>query len=108
MLDTYKYKVDFSKAKNHFEIHDILKNSLDFPDDYAGHYYALWDCLTDMLGDISIIEIVGFDHVKDVCKEDYEDIMKLLKKTKHAYNDRFSDRFFVTIIHEDGSCEEID
>lgn len=107
MLDKYSYRVDFSKAKNHWEIHDILKESLDFPDYYAGHSYALWDCLTDMLGDISFIEIIGLENVKKQCEEDYEEIMRLLKKTKHAYENKFSDRFFVTIVHEDGTREEL-
>ena len=108
MLETYRYKVDLSIAKNHWEIHEILKHSLDFPDYYAGHYYALWDCLTDMLGGINHIEILGLNNVKKICKEDYENILKLFKETKHAYNNKFSDRFFVTIIHEDGTREEVE
>jgi hypothetical protein len=60
-----------------------------------------------MLGDISFIEIIGLENVKKQCEEDYEEIMRLLKKTKHAYENKFSDRFFVTIVHEDGTREEI-
>ncbi len=107
MLETYRYRVDLSKAKNHWEIHDILKEALDFPDYYAGHPYALWDCLTDMLGGINYIEILGMENVKKISAEDYKEILSLLKETKHAYDDKFFDRFFVTIVHEDGTREEI-
>lgn len=107
MLETYKYTVDFSKAKSHVEIHEIIKGSLDFPDYYAGNYYGLWDCLTDMLGDINYIEVLGLENVKSISSEDYTDILRLLSATKHAYDDAFSDRFFVTIVHGDGTREEI-
>ena len=107
MLKTYKYRVDFSEIKHFIEIHEVLKRDLDFPDYYGGNLDALWDCLTDMLGDISFIEIIGLENVKKQCEEDYEEIMRLLKKTKHAYENKFSDRFFVTIVHEDGTREEL-
>lgn len=43
MLDTYKYKVDFSEVQHYIEIHEILKRDLDFPDYYGGNLDALWD-----------------------------------------------------------------
>ena len=50
MPNTYRYKVDFKDVKHFYEIHEVLKRDLDFPDDYGGNLDALWDCLTDMLG----------------------------------------------------------
>ena len=60
MLDTYRYKVDFKEVKYYIDIHEVLKRDMDFPDYYGGNTDALWDCLTDMLGDPSYIEIFGF------------------------------------------------
>ena len=60
-----KYIVDFSKVKYYIEIHEVLKRELDFPDYYGGNTDALWDCLTDMLGDPSHIEIFGFEDIKE-------------------------------------------
>ena len=108
MLETYRYKVDFSKAKDRKEIHKIIKSTLDFPDYYAGNYYGLWDCLTDMLGEINYIEIHGAENLEKISPEDFKDIFQLLKAAKHAYDDAFSNRFFVTIVHEDGTREEIE
>ena len=107
MLDTYRYKVDFSEVKHFIEIHEVLKRDLDFPDYYGGDLDALWDCLTDMLGDVSIIEIYNSESLSKKYLEYWKDIVEVFKDTKHAYNDKYSDRFFVTIVHEDGTREEI-
>ena len=107
MLKTYKYSVDFSNVKHFIEIHEVLKRDLELPDYYGGTMDALWDCLTDMLGGINYIEIHGFDIIKKKYPEESREIYSIIKKTKHAYSDKYSDRFFVTIIHEDGTCEEI-
>ena len=108
MLEVYKYKVDFSEVKDYIEIHEVLKRDLDFPDYYGGNLDALWDCLTDMLGGINYIELHGFDVIEKRYPEESKEIYSILQETKHAYNDKYSDRFFVTIVHEDGTREEID
>lgn len=105
MLNTYKYKVDFSSAKDCRDIHIILKESLNFPDYYGGHLDALFDCLTDMLGAISIIEIHGIEKLEKYDGYDKR-VIDVFRDAKHVY-DEFSDRFFVTIVHEDGTREEI-
>ena len=105
MLNTYKYKVDFSGVKDYRDIHGILKESLDFPDYYGGHLDALFDCLTDMLGTISIIEIHGLEKLEKYDGYDKR-VIDIFRDAKHVY-DEFSDRFFVTIVHEDGTREEI-
>ena len=107
MLKTYKYNVDFSEAKHFIEIHEVLKRDLDFPDYYGGNLDALWDCLTDMLGGINYIEIHGFDVIEKKFPEEIKGIRSVLQETKHAYNNKYSDRFFVSIIHPDGTREEI-
>jgi ribonuclease inhibitor len=108
MLDTYKYKVDFSEVEDFMEIHEVLKHDLGLPDYYGGNTDALWDCLTDMLGDSSHIEIVGFENVEKRYKVEWEGIVKILKKAKHACNDEYSSTFVVTLVHEDGTHEEIE
>ncbi len=105
MLNTYKYKVDFSGVEDYWDIHGILKESLNFPDYYGGHLDALFDCLTDMLGAISIIEIHGIEKLEKYDGYDKR-VIDVFRDAKHVY-DEFSDRFFVTIVHEDGTREEI-
>ena len=107
MLDTYRFKVDFSNVENYWDIHKILKNSLNFPDYYGGHLDALYDCLTDMLCDISIIEVYGLEKIAKYGNYDKR-IKEVFYVSTHAFDNEFSDRFFVTIIHEDGTREEIE
>ena len=102
-----KYIVDFSKVKHYIEIHEVLKRDLDLPDYYGGNTDALWDCLTDMLGDPSYIEIIGFEDVQQRYKNEWDSVIEIFKKAKHAYNDQYADRFFVTIVYQDGRREEI-
>ena len=102
-----KYTVNFSKVKHYIEIHEALKCDLDFPDYYGGNTDALWDCLTDMLGDPCHIEIIGFEVVRQEFKNEWESVIRIFKKAKHAYNDMYSNSFIVILVHEDGSREEI-
>lgn len=102
-----KYIVDFSKVKYFIEIHEVLKRELDFPDYYGANTDALWDCLTDMLGDPSHIEVCGFEDIKERYKNEWDSIISIFKKAKHAYNDKYSNSFIVILVHEDGTREEI-
>ena len=109
MLDTYKYKVDFSEVKYYAEIHEVLKRDLDFPDYYGGHLDALFDCLTDqLLSGRTYIEIFGFERIEKSFADEWQGIVEVLQDTKHAYGDKYTDRFFVTLIHDDGRREDID
>ena len=45
------YTLDFSKVNYINEVHQIIKDELDFPDYYGMNWDAFWDCLTDMVGD---------------------------------------------------------
>jgi len=102
-----KYIVDFSKVKYYIEIHEVLKRDLDFPDYYGGNTDALWDCLTDMLGDPSQIEIFGFENVREKYKSEWERIVQIFSMAKHAYSDKYSHSFRVIFVHQDGTREEI-
>lgn len=107
-MDTYKCKVDFSGVKYFSEIHEVLKRDLDLPDYYGGHLDALWDCLTDqLLSGLTHIEIVNFEKISTAFSEEWKGIMKVFRDTKHAYGDKYSDRFFVFMVWDDGTREEI-
>ncbi len=105
MLEKKYYKVDFSLAKNLWDVHSILGDKLKFFE-YYGDLDSLYDSLTNMLCDISIIEIHGMERLKEFNGYDKR-VRDVFFDAKHAYDDEFSDRFFVTIVHEDGTREEI-
>lgn len=107
MLDTYRYKVDFQGVRYYIEIHEVLKRDLNLPDYYGGNTDALWDCLTDMLGDPSYIEIYGFENVEKQYKSEWDSIIRTFKDAKHAYENKYADKFIVRLIHKNGKVEEI-
>ena len=106
-LDVYRYRLDFAKVENYIDIHKIIMRDLDFPDYYGGNMGALWDCLTDMLCDISYIEIYNIENIKKFKNYD-EQLLKILTECKHAFDNKFSDRFFVTIYYKEGTKKEIE
>ncbi len=59
-----RYTLDFSKVTGMDEVHQIIKEELDFPDYYGRNMDALWDCLTDMVGDPLHIELIGFERMQ--------------------------------------------
>ncbi len=95
MLKTYRYKVDFSEAKHFIEIHEVLKRYVDFSDYYGVRLGALGDRLTDMLGGVNYIEIQGFSNIMKKYPEESKEIYSLLQETKHAYENMYSNRFFI-------------
>ena len=102
----FNYKVDFSSLEDYGQIHKILKESLKFPDYYGGNLDALFDCLTDMLSWESHIEIYGLENLEKYNGYDKR-LIKVFSDAKNDCNGRFSDRFFATIVHKDGTREEI-
>ncbi len=61
MLETKHYKADFSTVKSKRDIHHILNKSMNFFD-YYEDLDSLYDCLTNMLCHISIIEIHSIEN----------------------------------------------
>ena len=106
MLEICNYKVDFKAVRNYWDIHEILNESLQFAENYGGDLDSLYDCLTDMLCDISIIEIYGIEKLKKYNGYDQK-LIEVFSEAKHDWGDEYSDRFLVTIVHEDGTREEI-
>ena len=105
MLEKHHYKVDFSNVKDFWDIHTTLEKDLDFFD-YYGDLDSLYDCLTDMLCYISIIEIHNIDKLAKFDNYDKR-LLDVFHDAKHDWGDEFSDRFSVTIVHQDGTREEM-
>ena len=102
-----KYLIDFSKVESFIQIHEVLMRDLDFPDYYGGNLDALWDCLTDMLGDSSYIEIIGFERLENRYGGEWKKILQTIKEVKNECKDKYSGSFIVVLIHADGTREEI-
>ena len=92
------YVVDFSKIKYYGEIHEILKEAFDFPDYYGKNWSALWDCLTDMLGEIINVEIYGLSVVREKFDDTADKLIGIMKRWKHCDDDEYCDKTRIFII----------
>ena len=99
------YIIDFSNMKTHWEIHQIIKEGLDFPDYYGCNWSAFWDCLTDMYGDPIHIEILGLDVIEQKFDGAAEKMISILEKFKHFNNDLFAKDIKIEIVSENGKKE---
>lgn len=94
------YVVDFTNVKNYFDMHFIIRDSLDFPDYYGCNWSAFWDCLTDMItldGKLHI-EIIGLDIIKEKFDDSADMILKILKRFKHFGNSKYAEQIEIDII----------
>ena len=87
--------------KTHWEIHQIIKEGLDFPDYYGCNWSAFWDCLTDMYGDPIHIEIIGLEVIERKFGDAAKKMIEILKRFKHFNNDLFSDSIKIEIVSGD-------
>ncbi len=89
----YEYKnpciVDFSGVKYYSEIHEIIKEAFDFPDYYGKNLDALWDCLTDLSGEVIHVEIHGMSVIRERFDTTAEELIGIFKEWKHYAGDRF-------------------
>ena len=99
------YTLDFSKVNSIQEIHQIIKDELDFPDYYGMNWDACWDCLTDMICDPIHIEIIGIERVQNKFSNDAEIMLRILKRLKHHYNDKYKSRVKIEIVVGEGRYE---
>ena len=106
-LDTYCCKVDFSKVNCKSDIHNLLSKALGFTEHNVENFDELWEYLLQSLYTrITKIEIFGIEKVKNY-ENYYEQLIDMFAKAKHAYNGRFINRFYVTVVNKDGSKVEI-
>ena len=62
-MEKKKYRLDFKGINTKEELHQLLKEELNFPDYYGANLDALYDVLTDMK-DIEI-EIINFKYFQE-------------------------------------------
>ena len=92
------YVIDFSNMKTHWEIHQIIKEGLDFPDYYGCNWDAFWDCLTDMLGRPIHIEIIGLEVIAQKFGDAADKMLEILQEFKHCDDDEYVNDIRIEIV----------
>ena len=94
------YTVDFTNVETYWDMHFVIRDSLDFPDYYGCNWSAFWDCLSDMYGDIIHIEILGFDVIERKFGDAVNKMMDIFKRFKTKYS-QYTDDISIEIVSGD-------
>ncbi len=78
----------------------LSKKELDFPDHYGCNFDALWDCLTDMVGDTLNIEIIGLENIERRFGDAAEKLIGILEELKDYVKDEFPNSVTIKVINE--------
>ena len=93
-----QYKIDFSAVKYYLDMHKVIQDALDFPDYYGCNLDALWDCLTDMIGDPIHIEIIGLEVIERKFGDYASKLIEIFTELKHYDNDEYSSEIQIEIV----------
>ena len=106
----YDYTVNFKGIESYIEMHYAIATDLDFPEYYGCNWDAFWDCLTDMCSMTPLhIEIIGLEELTvEKYGDSAETMLRILKRFKHVYNDKYAHLISIEIVHEDGRRESIE
>jgi len=99
------YTVDFKDVHYYLEIHKALKEGLDFPKYYGENLDALWDCLTETVGNNVTIILKNYQDVEKVHKEYAKKILEVFKDAKRFAEELYSGTKI--IVERDGVETEI-
>ena len=105
-MDTYNYKVHFSKINSFADLHGTLKESLDLPYYYGENLDALFDCLGELVCDKVTIEITGYENVRAFYPEYSEKLLSVFHDFKHC-EEEFSHLITISV-EENGKVTYIE
>lgn len=78
--------LDLTNCKYYDELHERIKESLNFPDYYGKNLDAFWDCINCDC-DIDFVTIIGSTKVSDDLKEYVQKILELFEENKTYWAD---------------------
>ena len=76
--------LDLTDCKYLSEMHERIKNSLDFPDYYGKNLDALWDCINCDC-DVNFVEIIGSETISNELKPIFEKIINIFERNKQYW-----------------------
>ena len=80
--------LDFTGCKYVVDLHNRIREALEFPEWYGRNWDALWDCLImEMPEEISDVEIRGLNSLPADLKSGGEMIVELMQKCKDHHDE---------------------
>ena len=77
--------LDFSECNYIYDIHEVIKNNLDFPDYYGRNLSALWDCLDGYTDEDLCIQLKGISSLSSELQEVISEILTIFERV-HKHN----------------------
>lgn len=77
-----KMILNLTECKSVLKLHDIIKETFNFPNYYGKNLDALWDCLRGYCSPDTTIYIVGFNTLPQNLYEYTEKIFKIFEDVK--------------------------
>jgi len=103
-----KHTIDFTNVKTYFEMHSVIRDSLDFPFYYGCNWDACWDCLHERINQPIHIQIIGLEVLQqDSFSGEGEAFIDLLRDFKHYKNDKYADTILIEIIDQKNGTKMI-
>ena len=80
--------LDLTGCRYLAELHQRIKEALDFSEYYGGNWDAFWDCINRDC-DVDIVTIVGSSKVAEDLKPEVQKMIEILEENKQfwAYSD---------------------
>jgi len=78
-------EVNLSEIKTNEDLHQLLKEKLEFPSFYGMNWNAFWDAISGLVEMPIMIRICGWSKVKVWLPTDTEILEELLEKLKEEY-----------------------
>lgn len=76
--------LDLTGCRYLAELHQRIKEPLDFPEYYGGNGSAFWDCISRDC-DVDIVTIIGSSKVAEDLKPDAQTMIKILERNKQCW-----------------------
>jgi len=95
--------LDLHGCKNFYDIHQVIKETFDFPDWYGRNWSAFWDLLSEPR-EYTIVEVTGLYSLSKELYEYSKKIVELLEENKKYYEhimeiqDKWDRRFDYKVI----------
>ena len=92
------FVLDFIDIKSLQGLHQYLKEVFSLPDYYGNNMDALWDCLTDMVGEPIHIEIIGLEVIERQFGDYAGKLIETFRELKHYRDDKYSHEIQIEIV----------
>lgn len=83
--------MDVTGSNHLHELHQKIKQALDFPDHYGANLDAFWDCINRDC-DVEFVTVVGSSTIASELKPTMKKIIEMLEENKQYWKD--TDCFF--------------